>query len=307
EQLAVEQQAAAAALRTARNDVRRQAKELAETRIKLDRRRRTGEKAAENMPKILAGARKRAAQESAGKLRNTQIDRLEAANEHLREVEETVRADRHIRLDLPGTRVHPGQDVLALTDAELVCGAADPGRRVSLRVVGPERIALTGRNGVGKTTLLKRIAAEPPAVPWRLLPQRLDLFDPRLSVFDNIAAAAPDAPPVRIRAQLARLLFRGAAADVPAAALSGGERLRAALAMLLLAEPAPKLLLLDEPTNNLDLPSLRHLTEALAGFEGALIVVSHDPRFLDAIGVTRRLELTERGLAPVEEAAEDVG
>jgi len=307
EQLAVEQQAAAAVLRTARNDVRRQAKELAETRIKLDRRRRTGEKAAENMPKILAGARKRAAQESAGKLRNTQIDRLEAANEHLREVEETVRADRHIRLDLPGTRVHPGQDVLALTDAELVCGAADPGRRVSLRVVGPERIALTGRNGVGKTTLLKRIAAEPPAVPWRLLPQRLDLFDPRLSVFDNIAAAAPDAPPVRIRAQLARLLFRGAAADVPAAALSGGERLRAALAMLLLAEPAPKLLLLDEPTNNLDLPSLRHLTEALAGFEGALIVVSHDPRFLDAIGVTRRLELTERGLAPVEEAAEDVG
>ncbi|MGW4284697.1 AAA family ATPase, partial [Nocardia sp. NPDC004750] len=84
--------------------------------------------------------------------------------------------------------------------------------------------------------------------------------------------------------------------EVAAAALSGGERLRAALAMLLLADPAPRLLLLDEPTNNLDLPSLEHLTQALAGFEGALIVVSHDPRFLDDIGVTRRLELTAAGL-----------
>jgi ATPase subunit of ABC transporter with duplicated ATPase domains len=96
---------------------------------------------------------------------------------------------------------------------------------------------------------------------------------------------------------LARFLFRGADADVAAAALSGGERLRAALAMLLLADPAPKLLLLDEPTNNLDLPSLRHLTQALAGFQGALIVVSHDQRFLDDIGVTRRVELTADGLA----------
>jgi ATPase subunit of ABC transporter with duplicated ATPase domains len=163
-------------------------------------------------------------------------------------------------------------------------------------VNGPERIALTGRNGAGKTTLLHRLVEEPPKVPWRLLPQRLDIFDERLSVFDNVSAAAPHAGAEQIRAQLARFLFRGADADVAAGALSGGERLRAALAMLLLAEPAPKLLLLDEPTNNLDLPSLRHLAEALTSFEGALIVVSHDPRFLDEIGITRRLELTPDGL-----------
>ncbi|MBF6354422.1 ABC-F family ATP-binding cassette domain-containing protein [Nocardia higoensis] len=302
ERIAVEQQAARAAVRAARNDVRRQSRELAETRTKLDRRRRYGQSSAENMPKILAGARKRAAQESAGKLRNTQIERLDAAAEHLREAEDSVRADQQIRLDLPGTRVHPGQAVLDLVDAELPCGAVGLDRRVTLRITGPERIALTGRNGIGKTTLLRRIAAEPPKVPWRLLPQRLNLFDPERTVFENVAAAAPDAPPERIRAQLARLLFRGAAADVPAAALSGGERLRAALALLLLAEPAPKLLLLDEPTNNLDLPSLRHLTEALASFEGALIVVSHDPRFLHEIGVTRRWELTDEGVAIADAA-----
>ena len=139
-----------------------------------------------------------------------------------------------------------------------------------------------------------------------MLAQRLDVFDEQRSVFENVAAAAPHASAERIRGQLARFLFRGAAADVSAGALSGGERLRAALAMLLLAEPAPRLLLLDEPTNNLDLPSLEHLTQALAGFEGALIVVSHDPRFLDEIGLTRRLELTEDGLVEDgRDAAED--
>ncbi len=129
-----------------------------------------------------------------------------------------------------------------------------------------------------------------------MLPQRLDIFDEGRSVYENVASTAPHALPEQIRARLARFLFRGTDADVEVSALSGGERLRAALAMLLLAEPAPRLLLLDEPTNNLDLPSLEHLTQALAGFEGALIVVSHDPRFLDEIGVTRRLELTADGL-----------
>ncbi|MCP2287844.1 ABC-F family ATP-binding cassette domain-containing protein [Nocardia amikacinitolerans] len=294
-----EQQAARSAVREARNDVRRQAQELVETRVKLDRRQRYGKKRAENMPKILAGARKRAAQVSAGKLRNTHIERLDTAREQLQQAEELVRDDKEIRIELPDTRLYPGQEVLALDDVTLACGPT-----VTLRVSGPERIALTGRNGVGKSTLLRRIAQAPPKVPWRMLPQRLDVFDASRSVFENVSAAAPEATPLRIRAHLARFLFRGGDADVAAGALSGGERLRAALAMLLLAEPAPKLLLLDEPTNNLDLPSLRHLTQALAGFEGALIVVSHDPRFLDDMGVTRRLELTEDGLVDAERIVE---
>ncbi|MFD9011409.1 AAA family ATPase, partial [Streptomyces sp. NPDC059552] len=77
----------------------------------------------------------------------------------------------------------------------------------------------------------------------------------------------------------------------PPATLSGGERFRAALAALLLAEPAPQLLMLDEPTNNLDLSSVRQLTEALESYEGALVVASHDVPFLESIGITRWLLL----------------
>ncbi|GAB2517523.1 ABC-F family ATP-binding cassette domain-containing protein [Nocardia heshunensis] len=297
--IAVEQEAARAAVRDARSDVRKQARELVEARIKLDRRLRTGAKAEEEkrVPKIVAHNRKREAQVAAGKLRNNHIGKVEGARDHLSEMQERVRDDREIRVELPDTRLYPGQDVLELDEVRLACGPT-----VTLKVTGPERIALTGRNGIGKTTLLHRIQQDGPKVAWRMLPQRLDVFDESRSVFENVAAAAPHASAEQIRAQLARFLFRGGDADVLAGALSGGERLRAALAMLLLAEPAPKLLLLDEPTNNLDLPSLAHLTEALAAFQGALIVVSHDPRFLSDIGVTRRLELTADGL--VESADE---
>ncbi|MFI7193843.1 ABC-F family ATP-binding cassette domain-containing protein [Nocardia nova] len=288
-----EQEAARAAIRDARSDVRKQSRELVEARIKLDRRQRYGQKMwdTKREPKIVMAERKRQAQVSAGKLRNNHIAKVEEARSTLEQAQELLRDDREIRVDLPGTRLYPGQDVVAMEQVRLANGPV-----VTLRVNGPERIALTGRNGAGKTTLLHRLVEEPPKVPWRLLPQRLDIFDERLSVFDNVSAAAPHAGAEQIRAQLARFLFRGADADVAAGALSGGERLRAALAMLLLAEPAPKLLLLDEPTNNLDLPSLRHLAEALTSFEGALIVVSHDPRFLDEIGITRGLELTPDGL-----------
>ncbi|NKY51142.1 ATP-binding cassette domain-containing protein [Nocardia vermiculata] len=289
-----EQAAARAAIRDARSDVRKQSRELVEARIKLDRRRRYGQKMwdTKREPKIVMGERKRRAQVSAGKLRNNHIAKVDDAKTTLDQAQELLRDDREIRVDLPGTTLYPGQEVLEMTEMRLVNGPV-----VTLRVNGPERIALTGRNGVGKTTLLHAVTRQPPKVPWRLLPQRLDLFDERRSVFENVSAAAPHAGAERIRSQLARFLFRGSVADVAAGALSGGERLRAALAMLLLAEPAPKLLLLDEPTNNLDLPSLRHLTEALTGYEGALIVVSHDPRFLDDIGVTRYVELTAAGSA----------
>jgi ATPase subunit of ABC transporter with duplicated ATPase domains len=95
---------------------------------------------------------------------------------------------------------------------------------------------------------------------------------------------------------LAQFLFRGDRIHLPVSALSGGERLRATLACVLFAEPAPQLLLLDEPTNNLDLVSVAQLESALNAYRGAFVVVSHDERFLDAIGVTRRLRLADGGL-----------
>jgi ATPase subunit of ABC transporter with duplicated ATPase domains len=300
EALAVEQEAAERMVRVAEADLRKQKRELADAQVKLARRKRYGQKMWDQKrePKIVMGARKRAAQESAGKHRIMHEEKLAEARERVDEAAEAVREDDEIRVDLPYTAVPPGRSVLTLRDLELAYGARVVG---GFDLHGPERIALIGRNGAGKTTLLRTIAGElrPVAgeatahVPLRFLPQRLDVLDDTLSVAENVARFAPDATNNRIRARLARFLFRGTRADQKVATLSGGERFRAALAALMLAEPAPQLLMLDEPTNNLDMASVRRLTTALESYEGALIVASHDLPFLESLGITRWLLLEE--------------
>jgi ATPase subunit of ABC transporter with duplicated ATPase domains len=306
EVLAVERAAAEQALRTAESDVRRQERELVEARTKLDRRVRYGKKMQENKrePKIVMGARKRAAQVSAGKLKDQHEDRVETARERLSDARAAAAEDVEIRLELPTSEVPARRRVVRLDQVRLRHGPT-----VSLELHGPERVALVGANGVGKTTLLRTLLGlEPPLggtvevpVPARYLPQSLDLLDDGLTVVENVARHAPDASVNQIRARLAQLLFRGGRADQLAGTLSGGERLRATLAALLLADPTPQLLLLDEPTNNLDMASVRQLTDALAAYRGALIVVSHDQPFLHDLEPTRWLELTLDGLREVEE------
>lgn len=315
EALATEQEAAERMVRVAETHLRKQKRELVDAQVKLARRKRFGQKMQDQkrVPKIVAGARKRAAQVSAGKHRILHEERLAGARERLGEAVEAVRDEDEIRVELPYTAVPPGRTVLTLLDLELRYGARVKG---GLDLRGPERIALIGRNGSGKTTLLRTIAGELKPVsgetrthvPMRFLPQRLDVLDDGLTVAENVARFAPDATGNRIRARLARFLFRGARADQPAATLSGGERFRAALAALMLAEPAPQLLMLDEPTNNLDMASVRQLTTALESYEGALIVAGHDLPFLESIGITRWLLMEEGELrATTREEIEAAG
>ncbi|MCW2901840.1 MAG: transporter [Streptosporangiaceae bacterium] len=300
EALATQQEAAGRMLRAAEADVRRQKRELEETHIKLARRQRHSKKmdAQGGIPKILAGARKRSAQESAGRLRGVQEERLSEARERREEAADAIRDDAEIRVSLPHTAVPAGRTVLSLHELRPRFGRLREG---NLHVHGPERIALVGRNGAGKTTLLRTLTGElaplsgeaKTLVPLRFLPQRLDVLDEELSVAANVARLAPGVTENHIRSQLARFLFKGARAEQPAGTLSGAERFRAALAATMLAAPAPQLLMLDEPTNNLDIASVRQLTIALDCYQGALLIAGHDLPFLESVGITRWLLIAE--------------
>jgi ATPase subunit of ABC transporter with duplicated ATPase domains len=136
EAVAREREAADRAVRAAEADVRRQRREQIDAQIKLDRRPRAARKAEAGLPRIVAHARKRAAQVSAGKLRDVHADRLAAARARLDEANEAVRDDDEIRIDMPETAVPAGRTVLS-------CEGVTPG--VDLVIRGPERVALPER------------------------------------------------------------------------------------------------------------------------------------------------------------------
>ncbi|NHT17290.1 ATP-binding cassette domain-containing protein [Cellulomonas sp. IC4_254] len=294
-----EQAAAEQAARSAQQALRAEKRQRAEAETTLARRARTARATQRDggIPKILAGNRASRAQASAGALRSTLDDRVRAAQTAVDAADARVRDDDHIRLVLPDPGVPRGRRIAELVDTSTAS---------TVVVQGPERVALVGANGTGKTTLLEQLVTGAAPAPGRphgrlltdavgYLPQRLDGLDDEAGALAAVQAVAPGTPPGTLRNQLARLLLRGDAVDRPVRTLSGGERFRVALARLLLADPPAQLLVLDEPTNNLDLASVAQLAEALDAYGGALLVVSHDRPFLERIGVGTVIELGADG------------
>jgi len=300
----VEQAAALQAERAAEQYVRVARRQRAATLERTARNLARGKQKAisEGIDKAGRDKMRGTAEAGAGRARGVADDRVAEAQLTLDEASRRVRPDEHIRLDLPDPDVHASRRILELTWGN--------GERYI--VEGPERVALAGRNGVGKTTLIERMlgvggrAGGPvlgdefpraTALTDRTgyLPQRLDNLDDQSSAVENIQVGAPTATSADIRARLARMLIRGEAVFRPVGSLSGGERFRVALARLLFATPPAQLLILDEPTNNLDRTSVDQLVEALSGYRGAILVVSHDRDFLARIGVAVRLELVDAG------------
>ena len=283
EVIAAEQGAALQALTGARNGLRAEKRDKVDAQVTLARRERYGRKMEANKrePKIIMGMRKRSAQESAAKYRATHERGVEQAQDKMREADAAVRREDLLRVELPDPGLPPGRVVLDIDDP--VAGR--------IHLTGPTRVRLAGPNGSGKTTLLRRITGSGSAdrdaisVPWAFLPQDLRVEHPEWSVVDSIRAVRPEAPVEDAHAHAARMLFIGDAGFRRLGDLSGGERLRAALAAQLFARPVPQLLILDEPTNNLDLEGVEVLTDALAQWRGALLLVSHDDGFCERVEV----------------------
>ncbi|SEE06614.1 ATPase components of ABC transporters with duplicated ATPase domains [Streptomyces sp. 2231.1] len=250
-------------------------------------------KAGSDNDKIGRKYRSEASEKQAAKARQTQrmIERLDVVEEPRKEWE--------LRMEI-ASAPRSGAVVATLRDAEVRRGGFTFGP-VSLQIDWADRIAVTGANGAGKSTLLGALLGRVPldsghaALGSGVLVGEVDqargLFHGPEALLDAFCAAVPDTEPVEVRTLLAKFGLKADHVVRPAATLSPGERTRAALALL--QGRGVNLLVLDEPTNHLDLPAIEQLESALDAYEGTLLLVTHDRRMLDAVHVTRRLEVAD--------------
>lgn len=238
---------------------------------------------------------KGAAKERTGTLRRQHREQNEALNTAVAQARERVEEDAPVMFTLPGSQVAEGKQVLVMDNLVLPYGAPSP---LNGRMDGPMRVALRGPNGCGKSTLLRvMLGEEKPlagacqvSVATAYLDQHLSRLDLSLSVLTHLNAGDTPLEEGVLRTRLAQLHLGAEKVTLPLATLSGGERLKAALACVLWRREATQLLLLDEPTNHLDLTSTQAIELALSTFPGAIVVVSHDEAFLQALHLTHQIE-----------------
>ncbi len=206
--------------------------------------------------------------------------------------------ERALALDLPIVR-QSGRVVFKAERLTKSYGGPAVFTDLNFQIERGQRLVVIGRNGAGKTTLLRVLAGMAPATRGRVeTGQMVDLgyyaqehesLHPHLTLLEEMRLAAGamphrTAPPPgdgQLRSLLGRFLFSGGQAFQPVGSLSGGEKTRLALARLMLG--GYNTLLLDEPTNNLDPASRDRVREALAGYRGTLVIVSHDTEFVEAL------------------------
>ena len=272
-----------------------------------EKRMRRGQKAAEKggAPKILLGGKKMRAQKTMSKIRSAADEDIQVKVDSARSAFERQKTDPVIYAEFPETALPASKLVFAARDLNFRYAGMDRnlwGQSVTFEMHGPARIAIAGRNGSGKTTLLNLLTGfrelegcisgglKLGGVAYGFVDQNSTLLDAGRSVLENVRSGSRKTE-AEVRNLLAQFLFQGDKALQRVDTLSGGERLRASLAKILISDPPPQLLILDEPTNNLDIVNLEFLEAALARFEGALLVISHDLTFLKGIGVTGELRL----------------
>jgi ATPase subunit of ABC transporter with duplicated ATPase domains len=233
-----------------------------------------------------------------GRKKKKTKDVRKAFEKKLERVERVEKPWSPWRLELELAPVRRAGDVVARLDGAVLEREGFRLGPLDLELRNGDRLAILGRNGVGKTTLLKGLLGELPLAAGRrwigpgvvlgALPQGAGPFASRTSLLDAfVDASALD--PGAARSTLARFALGADDVHRPGTSLSPGERARATLALL--AARGVNALVLDEPTNHLDLEAVEQLESALAGYKGTVVLVTHDRRFLEALGATRTLEL----------------
>ena len=296
-----EQAALTRQLLDAKKTIRHNKQQIQAEREKADQRAKQGkitQKKTGGSKIIINGNKERAEKtQHAKKVQSTRL--TNTANTQYQAIRSKIEVITPLAIDLAPTFVPDKKTVLDIDhisfgyhgDQSMIID------NFSLVLQGAKRIALCGNNGSGKSTLIKLIQGTLKPHKGRInigidtiayLDQKASILDPNQTILENFQHFNANMPLTQAYFALAEFGFRNVAVHQIVNSLSGGEKLKAALACQLMQVHAPQLILLDEPTNHLDLRTIAHIEQALLQYQGAMIVISHDSVFLDKIGVSQR-------------------
>ncbi len=302
-QKAIEQETLEQDLINAQKHLKKTKKTVQVSKERYDKRVKIGNKARRNKshPKMFLDYKKSRAEKTKSKLESKTDKQLETARDKLVTAKSKLEQKDIFNFELEATRVHNTKLVLEIQNLSF----AYPRHKLilsgfNMTITGPKRIAISGKNGSGKTTLLKLIMGQ--LIPTRgtikvgvkqcaYLDQTLSLLDPEQTILENFKHLNKNTKETDCRVRLASFLFAHDDAHKRIKNLSGGEKMRAALACVLMGDTPPQLILLDEPTNNMDLESIASIERALRNYKGAIIAVSHDATFLQNISIKETIEI----------------
>lgn len=256
------------------------------------RRRARGKKAASesNQSKVILGKNKGRSEQTQARVSRIHAERIATKITEWHAAKTQVEIVDPQAFIVASPETNRAATLLSFRSAVLPYGREEP---ISFDVGPHDRVAVTGPNGSGKSTLLKVAMGQLSLLHGTcqvtksvsLLDQHVSLLDPKLSALQNMMNLAPGWSETNYRTILANLRLRGDFALHPVHSLSGGERLRVALACLFSGPTSPALLLLDEPENHIDMDSKDLLKSALLKYGGGIVLVSHDDEFIEDVGV----------------------
>ncbi|MBC5622227.1 ABC-F family ATP-binding cassette domain-containing protein [Butyricimonas hominis] len=282
------------------------AREAAERQQKREAR---GEKLSsrKGTPRIMMNTLKNRAESSSSKLKDVHAEKIGSIADSLSESRAALSEPGRMKVNFNPSVLHEGKILLTARDINFGYSTemlwAHP---LHFQIKSGERIALSGRNGSGKTTLLRMLLGKLEPTRGELiradfkyvyLDQEYSMLRDNLTVYGQAEYYnVNNLPEHELKMRLNRFLFPAEVWDKPCEQLSGGERMRLIFCCLMISNNTPDVFVLDEPTNNLDIQNIEIMTSTIRDYRGTVIVVSHDRRFMEEIGVERCIDLSSRDL-----------
>ncbi|SHE87952.1 ABC-F family ATP-binding cassette domain-containing protein [Dysgonomonas macrotermitis] len=273
---------------------------VVERRQKIESRGK-GQTAKKSIPRIVANARKGAAEQTSSNLADKHSKKIAGIGQSIQQLKEGIDNTQNLRFSVADSQLHKGK---ILAEAIAINYSYNEDKiwetNLSFTITSGNRIQLKGRNGSGKSTLIKLITRQYQTTEGILkladfdflyLDQSYSLINDSKTVYEQAQQYNNDMPESEVKRFLTHSQFFSDTWDKPCSVLSGGEKMKLSLCFLVIANKAPDMLILDEPTNNLDISSMEVLIKAVKDYSGSLVVVSHDKYFTDQVGLENEIDL----------------